>query len=390
LQTNTQRFAQVEDLLRSRFANAVSTRTQAKSSQTLCGIAALDELFHGGLPAGALVEFVGTSCSGRTTATLAYMAALTRAGRVVAWVDVSDAADPESMAACGVDLERLLWIRCGAGKQAAFSAPSAPDHGVLATNKLKVSPQRHTGGGSPHPRSEGRNMPQAVSALLQNHGGLHDNRARHVRRAIGTPGAPNRPIAKRSENREEQVNSDRLPPRRGDGVVFQTRNAEPLTRRVAETRKPVSGGDARMLSSRISTRKPWPMLDQGLRIVDLLVQGGGFSAIVLDLGSTPPEAAWRIPLATWFRFRAACERTRTTLVLVTQHPCARSSAELVLRLQTGSMEVENKIMTGVRYRAATERSRSSVNGAKVVSISNSPQAERSYVWNVDAVWAQTK
>ncbi|MDQ2834513.1 MAG: hypothetical protein M3Y50_12345 [Acidobacteriota bacterium] len=40
-------------------------------------------------------------------------------------------------------------------------------------------------------------------------------------------------------------------------------------------------------------------------VTDLLLQAGGFSAIVLDLGSIAPEHVSRIPLATWFRYGAA-------------------------------------------------------------------------------------
>src|SRR5579863_10416038 len=64
---------------------------------------------------------------------------------------------------------------------------------------------------------------------------------------------------------------------------------------------------------------------------DLLLQAGGFSAIVLDMAGIAPEHAARVPLATWFRYRAAVERTRASLLLLTQHSCAKSSAELLLR-----------------------------------------------------------
>jgi recombination protein RecA len=124
----------------------------------------------------------------------------------------------------------------------------------------------------------------------------------------------------------------------------------------------------------------WQALDQAVRATDLLLQAGGFSAIVLDLGGVPPEMVWRIPLATWFRFRAACERTRTSLVLLTQHGCVRSSAELVLSLQTGSMEAQGKVMTGIRYRAAMERSRSNESEARVISIRKPPQSDRPGQW----------
>src|ERR1700683_1408464 len=76
------------------------------------GIAAMDVL-TGGLPRGCLTEICGPASSGRTTLLLAALAAATRRGEFCAVVDASDALDPQSVAAAGVDLERLLWVRCG-------------------------------------------------------------------------------------------------------------------------------------------------------------------------------------------------------------------------------------------------------------------------------------
>ena len=50
---------------------------------------------------------------GRTTLLLAALAAATRRGEFCAVVDASDALDPQSVAAAGVELDRLLWVRCG-------------------------------------------------------------------------------------------------------------------------------------------------------------------------------------------------------------------------------------------------------------------------------------
>jgi len=90
-------------------------------------------------------------------------------------------------------------------------------------------------------------------------------------------------------------------------------------------------------SSRIShswkkkTQAPvWTRLDQALRATDLLLQAGGFAAIVLDLGDMAPEHGSRIPLATWFRFRQAADRTRCCLVVLGQAAYAQSSAAVVL------------------------------------------------------------
>jgi hypothetical protein len=158
------------------------------------GIAAMDAL-TGGLPRGCLTEICGPASSGRTTVLLSALAAATRRGEFCAVVDASDALDPQSVAAAGVELDRLLWVRCGE----SFS------------------------------------------------------------------------------------------------------NAE-------------------------------SRLEQLLRVADLLLESGGFGLIVLDLGDLPPQAARRIPLTTWFRYRRAVEHTPTVLLAVERQSIAGSCSSLLIKL----------------------------------------------------------
>jgi recombination protein RecA len=44
---------------------------------------------------------------------LSALAAATQRGEFCAVVDASDALDPQSVAATGIELDRLLWVRCG-------------------------------------------------------------------------------------------------------------------------------------------------------------------------------------------------------------------------------------------------------------------------------------
>jgi hypothetical protein len=76
------------------------------------GIPQLDSL-TGGLPRGCLTEICGAPSSGRTSVLLFALARATQRGEVCALVDPSDAFDPASAAAAGMDLGRLLWVRCG-------------------------------------------------------------------------------------------------------------------------------------------------------------------------------------------------------------------------------------------------------------------------------------
>jgi hypothetical protein len=76
------------------------------------GIPQLDSL-TGGLPRGCLTEICGPASSGRTGILLSALAQATRRGEVCALIDASDAFHPASAAAAGVEMSRLLWVRCG-------------------------------------------------------------------------------------------------------------------------------------------------------------------------------------------------------------------------------------------------------------------------------------
>jgi len=71
---------------------------------------------------GAITEVVGRLSSGRTSLLVACLGHLTREGGVVALVDTDHAFDPGSAARAGLDLRRLLWIRCAGRRPVALRA----------------------------------------------------------------------------------------------------------------------------------------------------------------------------------------------------------------------------------------------------------------------------
>jgi hypothetical protein len=174
------------------------------------GVREIDTL-TGGLPRGCLTEICGPASSGRTSVLLAALAAATQRQEVCALVDISDAFNPYSAAAAGVNFEKMLWVRCGEIKQKADS------------------PQRH---------------------------------------------------------RDTEKKNGKI-------------------------EKPV---------------------EQALRVTDLLLQSGGFGLVIIDLGDTPLKMAHRIPLTSWFRFQRVVEHTATVLFVVSQVPCARTCASLLLKV----------------------------------------------------------
>jgi len=176
------------------------------------GVREIDAL-TGGLPRGCLTEICGPASSGRTSILLAALAAATQRQEVCALVDISDAFNPHSAAAAGVNFERLLWVRCGMRLQKSGS------------------PQRH-------------------------------------------------------RDTEKDKKNEKI-------------------------EKPV---------------------EQALRVTDLLLQSGGFGLVIIDLGDTPLKMAHRIPLTSWFRFQRAVEHTATVLFVISQVPCARTCASLLLKV----------------------------------------------------------
>jgi recA bacterial DNA recombination protein len=76
------------------------------------GIPQLD-LLTGGFARGCLTEICGAASSGRTSVLLFALSHATQRGEVCALVDASDVFDPASAAAAGMEMSRLLWVRCG-------------------------------------------------------------------------------------------------------------------------------------------------------------------------------------------------------------------------------------------------------------------------------------
>src|SRR5271169_529467 len=117
--------ARLESSLPERLSSTLLLRERIAPLTVSTGVAALDAL-TGGLPRGALSEIAGATSSGRTGVMLAALAETTRRQEVCALMDASDSFDPSSAAAAGVDLDRLLWVRCSDRSRRQFGACTAP------------------------------------------------------------------------------------------------------------------------------------------------------------------------------------------------------------------------------------------------------------------------
>ena len=74
-------------------------------------------------------------------------------------------------------------------------------------------------------------------------------------------------------------------------------------------------------------------LEHAFKAADLLLQGGGFGIVMLDLGDLSAKAARRIISSWWFRFRRVVENSPTALLVITQDCSVRSCAALSLEMK---------------------------------------------------------
>lgn len=335
---------QIEATLANRIPSALTPAPKAIRPVAATGIQAVDELLKGGLPLGAITEVVGPECSGRTSLALSFLAQMTQTEKVCAWIDVSDTLDPESAAAAGVDLSRLLWVRCGV--QTVSKARPSAQRTFSLPQKYMVAPITkkglHGGGFGSHPRNEVKGLSGAVSGLLK-----------------PEAFAPRCAEPQRRERPERESFEPSM-----QKIAVEHRRTTPLP------------------------SKPWARIEQALRTTDLLLQGGGFSAIIFDMGSIAPEHASRVPLATWFRYRAAAERTQASILLLTQHSCAKSSVELLLRLQPGNVRRdESTVFTGIGHEMEVVRRRFVQAPTNVIPLRKPPQCATTTTWQSRTSWA---
>src|SRR5579862_8653575 len=332
---------QIETSLAHRIPSALTPAQRIIRPVAPTGVEAVDELLDGGLPIGAITEMTGPECSGRTSLALSFLARITHEDTVCAWIDAGDAFHAESAAAAGVDLSRLLWVRCG-----VVSTPILTEEYRFALpDKYLIPPPAKQGlhgeGFGPHPRNETKGLADAVNDLLKPES-----------------------IAPRCAEPQPRKHPERR--------SFEP-NLRPFTQK---TKQPAR------------SRKPWSRIEQALGATDLLLQGGGFTAIVLDMAGIPPEYVSRVELSIWFRYRAAVERTQAILLLLTQHPCAKSAGELLLRFHSGNARSDEKtIFTGIEHRLEVQRRRFAPNASNVIPLKKPSQRENAARWRSQSTWA---
>jgi recombination protein RecA len=279
------------------------------------GIPDLDALLSGGVPRGSIIELCGSASSGRTSLTLSLLAKATQRQEACAYVDVSDALDPMSAASAGVDLKRLLWIRCGPTdttstqqpcQSSAQAPPPARNHHDPSFLENSAKPKSQVW---QHPRDQIRGVESSIPSLMRDieRSSKQSQTPQVHSAALPFPDSANAPhilhLASAPQKFDEPAITNQ----------FQQRHSQ-------KTRGS-------------SSNKPWKRLEQALKATDLLLHSGGWGFVIFDLGNISWVDARRIEMSTWFRFRRVIEHTPTILLLLGEESCAKSCASLVLQCQ---------------------------------------------------------
>ena len=360
---------QIESALAMRIPAALSMRPRSSPELAPTGIEEVDALLDGGLPVGSVAEVIGPACSGRSTLVLSALAGVTSQGAAAAYVDVSDAFDPLSAAAMGIDLGRLLWVRVGGAGETALNGPRVRPQGPSGGKAPSRQSVRYGCGGS-HPRTEIRGMEYAVERLFQ-------SRTKTGGEVPAVDFSPRcaEPVRGR---RASQFPADR------QSAEFPRRSPQPAEIAAFPT------------SARNSAAKGiWNFLDRALRATDLLLNTGGFRAIVVDMGDIGAEQARRVPLALWYRFRLQAEKAQAILILVAQTACAGSCASVILHCMEADERWQSAdesaigvpLLTGFRYTVDANRRRGSM-PELVDPFKKKPVSVPGTFWSGTTLWAR--
>jgi hypothetical protein len=82
----------------------------------------LKRLLPKGLCRGSIAEVSGARSSGRTSVALHVLAQATSRGEICAVIDLYDSFHPGSAQAAGVELDRMVWVRCRGNAEHAMRA----------------------------------------------------------------------------------------------------------------------------------------------------------------------------------------------------------------------------------------------------------------------------
>jgi hypothetical protein len=256
--------------------------------------------------------------SGKVAILCSLLSQVTDREELCALIDASDCFDSTSAGTAGVDLSRLLWVRCGKkqGRDKMHGMDIREKERAGCEEKLETRCEERLGTRCEDKLRAGYeerlkvNCEDKLSADYEDTVTIdYGKRKCTTQEGKLRTGCQDKPMADHQDK-----------PRVG-------------YERKSQMKEPRSAGERRM--------KP---LEQAFKAADILIQNGGFGLIAIDLGEVEERLVRKIPLTTWFRFARVIEKQPTALVVFATYPAAQSCAALTLHLKNAeahwSMEAQ--------------------------------------------------
>src|SRR5688500_2566002 len=131
------------------------------------------------------------------------------------------------------------------------------------------------------------------------------------------------------------------------------------------------------------------VIDRAIKALNLVVQSGVCTMVVLDFIDVPATALRRLPASTWFRIERAIEGSDTAVLILSVTPIARSAGGRSIQLGGDAQRViwhgdhdRSRRVAGVRSRAAIAAARWSHTQTidTETTIINAPHDAKSASW----------
>jgi len=272
------------------------------------------------------------------------LARVTRADHYCALVDVSGVFDAQFAAEIDVDMEKLLWVRCGgprtkeceAERVALLSEPMSLE--LMMAGPLNIN-LIEAGGVLAGLTDAGDDVAGSVAVLPE----------REMKKPVQGVSLQEQAMV---AGDARQLRVELIESSGGRGWS----SSGSLTRRYSSY-----GAVGR---SRLDLKQQMKPLEKAFKAADILLQNGGFGLIAVDLSGVDERLLRKVPKATWFRFSRVAEKTQTTLVFLASYPAGGNCSAWTLRMKgmraiwSGSVGAPHtNILSDVSFGAEITRSR---------------------------------
>jgi recombination protein RecA len=241
------------------------------------------------------------------------LARVTRAEHYCALVDMSGVFDAQFAAEIDVDMEKLLWVRCGGPRTkeceservALLSEPMSLE--LMMAGPLNIN-LIESGGVLAGLTDAGDDVAGSVAVLPE----------REMKKPVQGVSLQEQVMV---AGDARQLRVELIESGGGRGWI----SSGSLTRRYSSY-----GSLGR---SRLDLKQRMKPLEKAFKAADILLQNGGFGMIAVDLSGVDERLLRKVPKATWFRFSRVAEKTQTTLVFLASYPAAGNCSAWTLRMK---------------------------------------------------------